>query len=747
MGSSFFTEFFSPLTAALAVVLIIACLKTLDRFKYTAFLMMLGIASWAVADIILFFNNYILHTEPLTVFVRNLYVFPNYFFGLSIATFLYLKLPGKDLLLTAINTFVISIVGFVCLRKLLQLLTNESSLDTHTYLRVYLYFFINFFIIVLGARIIYLMGSSMIKRGTNLIVFGILAYIVLDFQYTYVEALGDEPENIYLDLLYMLFMVLMSLGILIQSVRQYAYSLKQQDYSEKSFIRNRAFILIGAFVALLLCISGFFTQTEFFYILIALLAYLIMISTYRSNMLSEDLLEKERELTTSLEEQVAAKTSDLQRANDELEKLSSTDILTGLYNRRHASRIMEKLSTEANENDSIFAVFSIDLNHFKPINDTYGHDMGDKVLAAFGERMLRLPDNYISFRTGGDEFLILCSGFNDRGEIESAARRIQTLFNTPLIVENYIFNLSGSIGISSYPEDSTRTDALLQYADAAMYEVKQSHRRDDFKFFDFGLFESTEKRRLLESFMRDANPAKDFTLEYQPQIDVFAEEIVGMEVFPRLNNAVIGDYSPAELIPIAEETGLMNRLGIWIADTALRQCAVWRGIYKKPLTVTINLSPLQLLDSEFIETLINLTEELCLPPSDVILDVSNEVIMGAADSAADTLNALEKYGFVLSINEFGGGDINLSYVLKCGFSVIKLARSLVDGIEKNESSAKLVGSIASLARTLNIDLTAVGIENEEQDGIIKDFGIRHAQGYFYGKPKDASSFEALLASR
>ncbi len=744
LENDFWIELFSPATTILCVIVIISCLKDMGNYKLPTIFLACGIGIWAAGDVLLFVNDICLHMEdPYTTLVRTIYLLPNYLYGASIVIYLYLKLNRRDLFVTAANTFLITVVGFSVIAKMIQASNNLPENDP-ALIRAYAYFFVNIIIVVVGIHVIFSLRPGNLLRGTNLIPVSILGYILIDFHYSYIEAIGDDPENIYMDLLYMLFMVGLAWGTLSQAQNKYVFVLKENGEEGRRMIYVRLIIPILIVVALVMRLTGVFSQTEFSYILIALLAYFIMYALLQNSGLNEKLLKQQQEINTSLEAQVEEKTQDLKRVNRDLEYLSSTDLLTGLFNRRHGLKVLDNLIYDAEKYQSKFAVFGVDLNHFKPVNDTYGHEMGDRVLEEFGKRMRELPARYTCIRNGGDEFVIFFSHVNNMDEVKVAAKELQGVFNRPLLLDSFIFSLSASIGIAIYPEDSTDAEDLLQYADAAMYMVKRSKNRDDFRFFDNGMVTDVERRRKIEKQLKQTEMEDDFLLYYQPQFDTTDGSIVGVEVFPRLRVKGFEDCTPGELIPIAEESGMMSKLGMWTANKSLEQVDAWNRKYGLNLSTTINLAPLQLLDADFIESLEKTIDRLEIKHSDLILDVSNDVMMGAAESAKETLRAFHQFGYTLSLNEFGGGDINISYIRDCGFSTIKLARTLIPQGITDPGRMEIIHALLALAKEMKIEIVAVGIETEEQVELMRDLGIRIMQGYYYSKPVSAEELEERL---
>ena len=711
MQDAFLITVFSPVTAILTGTVIMNAVKRMGAFGRPAFLMGMGIYMWALADILTFLNTWFLHIDRIDDLIAMIFLLPNYFYGIAVAVYFLKKLKGRELYQFLMNSLTLTIIGSIAFKKLLDHVDAVNRLGNLDLLRIGLYFFINLFIVILLGHIVYMIAVEKGINGTLLIFAGIFTYILLDIPYTYQQAVGNDPENIYQNLLYMLCMMLMAGGILHQLRYEHYFRLKMYAYTEKIVRRIRLIVVLGIIAGLTLWMMHIVTQNEFFYLLIAILAYWIMTSTFRNSALSEQLLKQQ-------------------------------DLLTGLYNRRYIQHVMEEAVTETEGFKNRFAVYCIDLNSFKPINDTYGHDMGDQVLKEFGKRMLMLESDYISFRTGGDEFMVIRKGITEDGQITETARRLQSLFNRPVSIDTYLFRLSGSIGVAVYPTDSDNTDTLVRYADAAMYSVKHSGHKDGFRIFDRTLVETVETHKLLEEKLKNADPEKDFGLYYQPRLDAGTGELIGAEAFPRLKGE--DNYPASMLLPIAEEVGLMKRLSDWILETAIRQLKEWNRDREKPIYISLNLSPLQLLDKDFVLDLKKIVHELEMDVSLIHLDISNSVIMGASDTAKETLVQLSAKGFTLALNDFGGDDINLLHILDCGFSVIHLSPSLIRRLDTEPNALTLIRSIIALTQTMGIDSTAVGVETQAQEKKLKELGIDSLQGFFYSRPHDAEEFKQFL---
>lgn len=731
-------------TLLCATIMVLLQLPCAGRYKIPVLLLSGAFVFWIIPDIarlLVILQN---GTDELSTTVRSLYVVTNYLFAAAILSYYFLRMNKLEIFRAVMDTLVLSVISFLIARKGLQYLTDGSFRGTDAYRRALFYAFINLIVIFLILTLFHVKGLRGVRRSLMFLPAGMLAYAVLDLRYTYMEAIGMEAESRFADLFYILFIVMMAVGVWNYGRRKEDLPEVHHEFTADSVRNRQIMILVLMALSVLLSASGILSREELFYLVIVLLAYLIMVYSLRNSMLSGKMLEEQAGINRKLEEEVDRKTADLRQANEELGRLSSTDSLTGLRSRRYGEHALKLYEEGYQQNKTSYAVYCADLNRFKPINDTYGHDMGDRVLETLGERLNALPEDFLTVRVGGDEFMILRRDVAGREGARRDAARLKEIFSEPVLLDTYEFRLSAGIGIALCPEDGTDPYELMKYADVAMYEVKRSGEPDGYRFFDDELVAALERRERLVKRLRAAEPDLDFEIHYQIQVDAASKEIIGVEAFPRLRRAEEEQYSPAEIIPIAEELGTLNRLGGWIARTALEQLAHWRAATGRDLTMTINLAALQLLDVSFIESLRAQTDELGIPPHALILDISNEVMLGAASSAYEMLRRLREYGFTLSLNDFGGDDISLSYIMECGFSRIKLADRLVREAGEDKANDRLVRAMLALIREMDVTAQAICVETEEERERMLFLGVRIMQGYYFGKPAPAGRILDVL---
>lgn len=745
-GNDFLMDLMSPVTIGFVIFLLISEIPRLGIFKWSTVAMVVGLFVWFVADVLFFCNDYIIPDRgALTQLTDDIYLFPNAFFVLCISIYMGFNLRKRKIELAFLmsNTLCFAIIGFVIIYRF-HIYASEEVSNTNTHFKELIFFFLSFYTIMMCIQLFDFIGWKNIFKGTVWTAIGILGYSILDLYYDFMLALGQSAESDLVNFLYVIFMVLMGIGTTIQLHKGYDFTFSPRDFSKKATRRRIAFSSLLIVISIGFIISDVLTESLGFYVLIILMSYLITNYVFYSDNLDKKMLEYQKQQNAVLEEKIREKTQDLETANKNLRMLSTTDILTGLQNRRSSVEFLKKLVTEYAENRKRFALVCADLNNFKPVNDTYGHEIGDKVLAEFGKRLNALPESFHSFRVGGDEFIICMTDVKEPEDVAIAASDLQELFHTPIIYDNSILNLSASMGIAIFPDDCGEYEMLLSYADAAMYDIKKSQNKDGYKFFDSSMTHFVDRRASIKAAIKKADPNKDFVLYYQPQVDPSTRKILGVEVYPHMKGDM-EKISPAELIPIAEETGIMSALGIWIAKEAFATISKWNTKFNLDIGFTINLSPLQLSEAKLIDELARLGKEYDIESGKVFLDISNEVITGASHSALGVMKSLSEFGYNLSLNDFGGDNINLSYLMDCGISRIELSRKLVASLENDESTRTLIKSIIKFASTMDIAVAAVGIENEKQCDMLREMGITLMQGYLISMPVDSATFELFLS--
>lgn len=426
------------------------------------------------------------------------------------------------------------------------------------------------------------------------------------------------------------------------------------------------------------------------------------------------------------------------RAEAQIQYLAYHDDLTGLGNRR---LLGEKLAVEVNRaarHGTTFAVMLLDMDRFKTINDSLGHSFGDRLLAMAAERLRSViaPSTHV-YRMGGDEFTILLPDIRGEAEAEAAASAVMSAFAKPILLEGAEYHVTVSIGIAVYPAAGDTPDLLLQHADAALYGAKAD--RNTYRIYTPAMSEKAYDRLRLEHDLRRAIDEQQFKLVYQPLVELESGVVVGAEALIRWEHPQRGLINPAEFIPITEENGMIVELGEWVLREACRQNKAWQDAGLPPIIISVNLSVRQFRQHDLALRVRDILRETGLSAEYLELEIT-ESMTADIEYAYDTLCRLKDVGIRISMDDFGTGYSSLSYLKRYPIDKLKIDRSFVMELSGEGSDAAIVSSITSMARHLNMRVTAEGVENEEQVDFLRGQRCEEAQGYFFTKPIPAEEF-------
>lgn len=451
-----------------------------------------------------------------------------------------------------------------------------------------------------------------------------------------------------------------------------------------------------------------------------------------------------RDLDSSITSYVAS-AQDITFVKDsqrKMEQLAYFDTLTGLSNRAYFRMQLRKSMALASRGHYSFALFYFDLDEFKRINDTLGHDAGDQLLLEVANRLkhrLRTEDTIA--RLGGDEFAVLLSGIDTREKATDVAITIQETLSNPIKLINNEVIISASIGITLAPDDSSEEEQLLKHADLAMYEAK-AKGRNTYHFYDPNLNAAAKERMIIENELRVALKDKQFELHYQPQIDCRNSEIVGYEALIRWLHPKKGMISPVKFIPVAESTGIIVELGEWVLWEACRFAKRLedQGVVNN---VAINLSARQFKDTNLVLLLSKILDKTKVSPKNIHLELTESMLMGDIEAAIGQLHELKALGLALSIDDFGTGFSSLSYLKRFPVDILKIDRSFVKDIPQDTSDMAITAAIIAMAKKLKLDLVAEGVETKEQIKFLEDNNCYIVQGYYFSPPLSEANLEGF----
>ncbi|MES0071328.1 EAL domain-containing protein [Mesorhizobium sp. LNJC394B00] len=433
-------------------------------------------------------------------------------------------------------------------------------------------------------------------------------------------------------------------------------------------------------------------------------------------------------------------------AEDQIHFMANHDALTGLPNRALLEDRLSQAVLYAQRYNRWMTVVFIDLDNFKLVNDTFGHNAGDELLKTVASRLVgcvKATDTVV--RLGGDEFVIVL--FDQTTNVDVVSETLQTIRDAiaePVLVGEHRLRTTASIGIANYPKDGTSPDTLLANADAAMYRAKE-FGRDNFQFYAPEFNSTAHEKFLLQEELRNALARSEFALHYQPQVDLRSGQVFAVEALVRWNHPTRGLVSPAMFIPTAEETGLIVPLGDWILHEACRQNKAWQRAGLSPVTVCVNVSARQFREKNLIDRVVNALKESGLEARYLELEVTESLIMQDFELAVATMNGLQKLGVQISIDDFGTGYSSLSALKTFPVARLKIDKSFINDLATDENDQAVTGAVISLGQKLNLRVLAEGVETEDQVAFLRKNNCDEVQGNYFSKPLSPGDIGELIA--
>jgi diguanylate cyclase (GGDEF)-like protein/PAS domain S-box-containing protein len=442
--------------------------------------------------------------------------------------------------------------------------------------------------------------------------------------------------------------------------------------------------------------------------------------------------------------------SSLLEKHQELDRLAHHDQLTGLPNRLYLQAHLPEAIAEAQKRSSVLAVLFLDLDRFKHVNDSRGHETGDKLLKTVAQRIrstMRAED--VVVRMGGDEFVVILKGVTNTEQVNEAAGRINHALGAPMVVDGRTLVTTVSIGVALYPHDGTDMGELLRHSDTAMYQAKD-RGRNNFQLFSPGMDKRLKERIAIESSLRTALQSRQLDVHYQPIVDIETHRVVALEALLRWKHPNHGYVRPERFVTIAEEAGLIVPIGDFVMQRAIEDTVRWRQAGASIVPVAINVSAVQLQRSNIAETISRLTKQHGLEPAMLQIELTESAVFErrearAREASQDAVGKLRELGVHIAIDDFGTGYSSLSYLKRWRVDTLKIDRSFVRDLVTDMSDLAIVSAIIAMARHLNIKVVAEGIEGWPQLEKLRQLGCSYAQGYLFARPAPAADCMRLLS--
>lgn len=435
--------------------------------------------------------------------------------------------------------------------------------------------------------------------------------------------------------------------------------------------------------------------------------------------------------------------TDRKQAESTIKHMACHDWLTGLPNREQFHKNLVQEINFAKQNSQNCSVLLLDLDGFKLVNDTLGHEMGDNLLSQVANRLIsNVHPNDLVARQGGDEFII----FLNEADVIKTTKIVETIlksFTYPFILAGKEIVITASIGISIYPTDGQNAETLIKNADTAMYQSKKNGK-NNYLFYKPDLYETHINQLSMVNSLRKAMKNQELELVYQPKINIFSNQIVGVEALLRWNNREFGMVSPADFIPLAEEIGLIIEIGEWVLRTAARQNKKWQDLGYSPITVSVNLSARQFLQKDLVHKVEQVLKETGLHPSYLKLEITESIAMHNLEEAISKLEQLKSLGIGLSLDDFGTGFSSLNYLKKFPIDELKIDQSFIRNVDIDLQDAAIVKAIFSIAKSLNLIVVAEGVETKKHVEFLVQQQCDEAQGYYFSRPVPSSEIENVL---
>lgn len=728
----------SPINAFICGgILLYSFLKSNRTVKISITFLMYSFAcfAWGIADVLWAINVFEGNSPESIPVIWIIYFLTNFFVLISLLIFLVEQFKKWDFVQFAIDlaasvSMIIMVFWILFLHKDISVLSNLVASDFTSLVSV----FSDILICISVCSWFLSIRSGNAPMYIRIISFGLVMFALVDIFYYYIEYHGLYVPNTMIDFTYIASLYFIAIGALLKIFNNTSFCL----YLTTNIGRRMrwAYLLFYPFIVIIFSITRLvdirISVSDIIYFAFLIFMYwgfckYIQISVERESCLKR----KNEDLEQRLADQI-----------NELKYLANQDTLTALYNRRYFISSIED-AVQSAEQGNLMAILLIDLDRFKTINDTYGHDVGDMVLSKISNRMIEWNKYDATLaRLGGDEFAVMFAGKHTQKDIENYCIELIDLCSKPIDTGSLQLNPTMSVGVALVTESACDWKTLLKHADIAMYSAK-SQGYNKYQFYDPIIDKNFKQNIEIETLLKKADVNRDFKLFFQPQYSLPELKLVGAEALIRWENKEHGFIPPNVFIPIAEEIDYIFKLGKWVMQQTIQQAYIWNTKFSSELKVGFNISPRQLLDDEFIKLLEILISDVDIDPDWIDAEITESVMIKDGAQVRNVFKMLKKLGVSVSIDDFGSGYSSLSCINKYPYDRIKIDKSLIDHVLSNSSGTNIVKAVINMAHENKIQVIAEGVENNEQLEILTNLGCDQVQGYLLGRPVPVDVFEKL----
>lgn len=730
----------SPIACIASAVAILVVGYSIRKYRASIYLMASGALFWALADILLIFAE---QEGSYQAMVQELsdwsYRMTSYVYLLALISFVVKEYRSKDYMHILANTFIFTIGIFVISSGIVSVITGRT-VNWSSFLVVDLFqVLIAVFIMVITLSLLADRGIEQWSLIDILCFVGFITYGGLDARYCFFAAMDLNPESLVSDVLFVASIVILACAYSCSEAARVLLVKEKKDTRKEHYAGDLAAIVMAVLGILLYLMHGLLLTTLLM-LLIASLAYFLVSKTIQAYELNKELLKEREAENESLHDQVEYQQKELASANERLELATYMDGLTGLWNRSYWNiYYMDVLDMDP---DVRIVLFSLDINFFKLINDTYGQDVGDRVLIEFAHRIASLQDENIhGFRTGADQFMVSCVDVNKDFNVVEFSQKLMDVLDNLYVIDYREFHVSASIGAAVYPNDTNNIEKLMSYAEFARDTQKHASNVSTCAFYTEGYMPKLQRKFQLEQRLKDINYDTDLELYFQPMLNATTNQIFGMEALVRWHDAELGLIEPEEFIPLAEELGMMLHMGEWILAESVHQIFTWNEKYQKDWILGINISKTQIQDEMFAENFIEMVETIGAKPEWFDFEITENVALRGISGKAEFIERLQKFGLQMTVDNFGTGFGTFTNMITFQFDNIKLDCDLVRQLQDSHNTRVVVDSIVRMAKGMGLGVVAEGIETKEQLDILQDIGCHLVQGFYFSKPLAALDFE------